>query len=186
MDKKGKRGQARKGGQTGTEEGKSSRRLWKAAIVLLSISLGLSLVQLALRLSQPKGADALEGPSMASAGEAVLQGSTAEEALAAQGLSPVSEGEVPAWVADEVLDASLCAGAYANGDWSVLGVVREGSAAELFGEMSAALEQRGWAAHDSGAANVATFTKEEGEATWAMLQCTAVGGWTTAVLQLSR
>ena len=170
----------------GKMKDEGNRRLWKAVLVLVSISLGLSLVQLALTLGEHEEAEAGEGPSLSAAGEALLQGSSVEEALAAQGLSPIGEAEVPQWVADEVVDASLVAGGYANDAWSVIGVTREGAPDELFDELMAGLIARGWTAHESGMGNVATLTKGEGGATWAMLQCTAVGGSTTAVLQLSR
>lgn len=148
--------------------------------------LGLLALSAAQMLEQPQAADGTSGASIIEAGEAVLAGAGPEEALASQGLAPAAEADVPPWFAEEVMDAEACVGAFANDDWSVVGIMQDGAPEPAFDKVVEGLEARGWTLHESGIENAATLTKEEGEARWMMLQCTAVGDSTSVVLQSSR
>ena len=113
------------------------------------------------------------GHAMGTMAQLVLDGMTAEQALAAQGYA-------------EVLPASRCEGCFAAEDWQVVGLSMSGAADEVFDSLLADLAERGWCAYESGIDHAATLTKEEGEAQWMMMQCATIGGSTSVVLQLSR
>ena len=125
------------------------------------------------------------GHAMGAMAQLVLDGMTAGQALAAQGYATVAPDDVPPWFDEEVLPASRCEGCFAAEDWQVVGLSMPGAPSEVFDSLLADLVERGWCAYESGIDHTATLTKEEGEAQWMMMQCTAIGGSTSVVLQLS-
>lgn len=171
--------------EEGSPAGPQPRRLACAAGAL---GAALALVALSGCWGQPPGPEAVTAGSrsMGAMAQQVLDGTSAEDALAAQGYELAGADGVPAWFADEVLPAERCEGCYATEGWRVVGLFLEGPADEAFDGLLAELSERGWVAYDSGVENAATLTKEEGEARWMMMQCAAVGDSTSVVLQLSR
>lgn len=126
------------------------------------------------------------GHAMGTMAQLVLDGMTAEQALAAQGYATATQADVPPWFDAEVLPASRCEGCFAAEGWQVVGLSMAGAADEVFDSLLTDLVERGWCAYESGIGHAATLTKEEGEAQWMMMQCAAIGGSTSVVLQLSR
>lgn len=62
------------------------------------------------------------GHAMGAMAQLVLDGMTAEQALAAQGYATATQADVPPWFDAEVLPASRCEGCFAAEDWQVVGL----------------------------------------------------------------
>lgn len=63
----------------------------------------------------------------------------------------------------------------------VVGYLVSGRDAEVFQEVSAHMEAKGWTGVSLGGAQGATFVKPEGEYTWLLVTCTQVGESTAVV-----
>lgn len=103
-----------------------------------------------------------------------MAGKSAEEILAEEGycvFSVEEADEVPTWFEQELLPLDAIGSGVATQDWGVVGFFAEGPTDEVVKDLCSQLAVRGWLGYESGEEGLATFTKEGGVCSWAMVSC---------------
>ena len=93
-------------------------------------------------------------------------------------------GDVPPWFEQEVVPLGMVGDGVATQDWAVVGFSAEGSVSEALEDVCLQLTSRGWTGYASGEDGLATFTKEGGVCSWAMVSCVANPDGVGVVMQI--
>lgn len=98
-------------------------------------------------------------------------------------LAAATERPLPVFFQEEI---GLMKGAHdvrSNEGGSVVGYLVDGSEDGIFASLRAHMLQRGWSEVSLGSSGGATFVKEDGACTWALVTCTQVGQATSVVFR---
>ena len=120
---------------------------------------------------------ALGGCSAAAALETagdLANGSLAHESYRVQAL--------PSWFAEELFDASEATEAYANEQGTVFGLVLPENADAAFAWICDRMAEGAWIRAESGTPGCASFVREDGPPSWALVTCTDVGAGASVVV----
>lgn len=168
------------------------RRLMRASCAVAALA-GLLLCAVALShaLAAGGGVGAAGGSSLAeaSATGAVHVRDLAGRVLGGEGVLSgelEAKDEAPGWFADELFSLAGEEGVMASGDWTVVGFSADCGAQEALEDVAARLQARGWVGYESGAPGIATFSKEGGTCSWAMVSCAQMPEGTSVVVRVQR
>lgn len=117
-----------------------------------------------------------------SKGDGVTRAGICEQAGALTGGRAVP----PEWYAEEVFDIGRETDVVALPDWSVAGFVSGAEPAAELERVAGLLSERGWTGFEGGGLSVATFYKEGGTCSWALVLCSRAGDTTSVVIQVQR
>lgn len=90
--------------------------------------------------------------------------------------------QLPTWFEEELFDGAHAEALYANGDETVFGLVASGSVQDALNRIGEEMAQRGWVRVDGKSEGIASFVREEGPPTWALVSCTGIGADTSIVV----
>lgn len=157
-----------------TREGK---RLTGAILIVTAIVFAAPLTDAAFKpttSSRPTASDN-GGINIASA----LTGGSVDDAITQLELLVNQTSTLPEWFQEE---AGALPGAHdVRVSGSVVGYTVEGNDADVLKELQAHMTSRGWTCVPLGGIVGATFVKESGSFTWALVTCTQVGSVTSVV-----
>lgn len=166
-----------------------ARRLRRALIWLLAAAL----VFLALVLVG-RAFEEADRPSVLSEAAALIGGEEADadgdadagalELLASLDSSDGADDEVPESFQEEVLSTAGREDLRCDASAGIVGFSEEGSAEEVFAQLSAELAEKGWTGVESGLDAAGTFVKGDGDHRWLYLSCVQVGDSTSVVAQV--
>lgn len=138
--------------------------------------------------SRAAESQAAEGSgSLLGAWRHAMAGKSAEEILAEEGycvFSVEEASEVPTWFEQELLPLDAIGSGVATQDWGVVGFFAEGPTDEVVKDLCSQLAMRGWLGYESGEEGLATFTKEGGVCSWAMVSCVPSSEGTCVVIRV--
>ncbi|MBR5260385.1 MAG: hypothetical protein IKV48_07980 [Eggerthellaceae bacterium] len=89
---------------------------------------------------------------------------------------------LPLWFSEELFDESQATELYANEDETIFGLNVDKSPAASFNEICTSMESKGWVRIESGMEHCATFIREQGDPSWALVSCTNTGSGTSIVV----
>lgn len=165
------RGKERRRARTARSRDIASRRARTAAVVI---------VLAAAVLVASAAAGWLGRPSVASEVMALADawGDGGDE----RAVAAASGTELPDGFEEEVVSTSGASDVRSDEEARVAGFLLAGDAGTVFAELSDDMQQRGWAAVESGRAGCGSFVKDEGRYRWAFVSCTPVGDETAVVV----
>ena len=168
-----------------------ARRLRRALIWLLAASLVFLALVAVGRAFEEAGRPSVLAEAAAliggEEGEADADGDAdagALELLASLDSSDGADDEVPESFQEEVLSTAGREDLRCDASAGIVGFSEEGSAEEVFAQLSEELAEKGWTGVESGLDAAGTFVKGDGDHRWLYLSCVQVGDSTSVVAQV--
>lgn len=90
----------------------------------------------------------------------------------------------PPWFEDLLFPASDAAEMYASEKDGLFGMTLPGSVDDVFPFVRSCMEDRGWLCVESGLEGCATFLRETGDPSWALISCAPVGDEVSVVVNV--
>ena len=153
----------------------------KAALIVVAIVLVVPGFDAVLKAGDAL-AHARESPVGIDAAEVVGFGDPDRALERIESFAQVGETSLPEGFADEIgvlpgaRDLRVC------GD-DVVGYVVDASVGEVYGLLRARMDALGWTMVPEGQEHAATFVKDDGRCTWALVTCEEVGSATSVVIR---
>ena len=96
-------------------------------------------------------------------------------------LADAGQGQLPGWFEEEIGLLRGARNVRVDGTGHVVGLLVDGALHDALEDVRESMMRAGWSAVSLGEAEGATFVKEGGTCTWALVTCTQVGSSTAVV-----